>query len=250
MKKFHSAVIMSTGVAVSDADITIYEAGTATKATIFSDEGITERDNPFKAETNGRFEFYVADGDYDIQISGSGITTYKLLDVTIVDGKEAAVSEHSHSNKIILDAIQEAFTTTLKDKLNGIEDLATIDQTATEIRDLLDALTGDSRLPLSALKETDIYKYFTATLKTKLDGIEAGAVALATVKADADVADAISKKHTQNSDTHLGTVDQNISLNSHKITSLADGADAGDAVNKGQLDAKTTTFVPIWNLIY
>ncbi|GAI98940.1 unnamed protein product, partial [marine sediment metagenome] len=37
----------------------------------------------------------------------------------------------------------------------------------------------------------------------KLDGIEALAVALATVKADTDIADAITKKHTQNSDTDL-----------------------------------------------
>jgi hypothetical protein len=38
---------------------------------------------------------------------------------------------------------------------------------------------------------------------TKLDGIEASAVALATVKADSDIADAISKKHSQNTDTDL-----------------------------------------------
>uniref|UniRef100_A0A6M3J0Y6 Putative tail protein n=1 Tax=viral metagenome TaxID=1070528 RepID=A0A6M3J0Y6_9ZZZZ len=45
----------------------------------------------------------------------------------------------------------------------------------------------------------------TAAQITKLDGIEAGAAALATVKADADVADAISKKHTQGTDQGLDT---------------------------------------------
>jgi len=40
-------------------------------------------------------------------------------------------------------------------------------------------------------------KVYTATEKTKLSGIEASAVALATVKADADISDAISKKHTE-----------------------------------------------------
>ena len=53
----------------------------------------------------------------------------------------------------------------------------------------------------AALKNTDNHtsgstnKVYTGTEQTKLSGIEASAVALATVKADADIADAISKKH-------------------------------------------------------
>jgi len=41
------------------------------------------------------------------------------------------------------------------------------------------------------------YKRYPLTDQTKLSGIEAGAVALSTVKADADIADAISKKHAR-----------------------------------------------------
>ena len=58
----------------------------------------------------------------------------------------------------------------------------------------------------AALKNTDNHtngttnKVYTATEQTKLAGIEASAVALATVKADSDIADAISKKHANTSD--------------------------------------------------
>ena len=54
--------------------------------------------------------------------------------------------------------------------------------------------------------------YATSTQITKLDTIEESAVALATVKADTDIADALTKKHantsdhTQGTDTALGTV--------------------------------------------
>ena len=44
---------------------------------------------------------------------------------------------------------------------------------------------------------------YTLAERSKLVGVEASAVALATVKADADIADAVSKKHTQNADTDL-----------------------------------------------
>jgi len=63
---------------------------------------------------------------------------------------------------------------------------------------------------------------------TKLDGIEASAVALATVKADADVADAISKKHTQGTDTTLGTLTADINMGGKDITNL--NTSGGNAV--------------------
>jgi len=198
MLEYHSAVIKTTGAAVPNASVTVYLVGTLDKATIYSDEGITPIANPLTTDSNGRFSFYVANGDYDIEISGSGIVTYKLTDVTIVDTKTAAEETHTHSNKSILDAIQQAFTTTLKNKLDGIEDVATADQTAAEIRDLLAGLTGEDRLALDKIKETATYKYFTATLLTKLDGIEEGAnnyslpTASDTVKGGIKVGDRLS----------------------------------------------------------
>ena len=63
---------------------------------------------------------------------------------------------------------------------------------------------------------------------SKLDGVEASAVALATVKADADVADAISKKHTQGTDTTLGTLTADINMGGKDITNL--NSSGGNAV--------------------
>lgn len=122
-------------------------------------------------------------------------------------------------------------------KLGGIEDGATADQTKADIDAL--GLSHDSLVNVSTddhhTKYTDAEAKAQAEAaklddhavpddntdlnasaakhglmpkadKSKLDGVEASAVALATVKADADVADAIAKKHTQNTDTALGAV--------------------------------------------
>ena len=71
-----------------------------------------------------------------------------------------------------------------KTKLNGVEAEATADQTAAEIRDSLQTLTGDSRLASTAVKgipvvpgvaTTDADGLMSSADKTKLDGVEASA---------------------------------------------------------------------------
>jgi len=59
------------------ATITVYESGTSTLATIYSDNSVppTSLANPFTADaTTGRWSFLTLDGVYDIQFSGGGIT--------------------------------------------------------------------------------------------------------------------------------------------------------------------------------
>jgi len=56
------------------------------------------------------------------------------------------------------------------------------------------------------------------------------ATIITNVKADSDVADAISKKHAQNSDTQLGTMAANINMNSHKLTGLSVPSTDGDSI--------------------
>ena len=65
--------------------ITVFNAGTLTKSSLYSDDGVTTATNPLTADINGRFAFYVADGRYDIQYSGAGLTTYKLTDIDVHD---------------------------------------------------------------------------------------------------------------------------------------------------------------------
>ena len=88
-KKFNGVARKGDGSIASGATITVYEAGTSnvvgidTNYKIYSDEGTTELSNPFTADSTGKFGFYVQPGDYDIQISGTGVSTYKLQDVSI-----------------------------------------------------------------------------------------------------------------------------------------------------------------------
>ena len=67
------------------ATITVYEAGTTNLANIWSDkDGFIIKANPFTADTDSFFYFYVDCGKYDIKFSGTGILTpYTWGDVSI-----------------------------------------------------------------------------------------------------------------------------------------------------------------------
>lgn len=71
------------------ATVTVYEAGTLTLATIFSDDNDppTPQANPFTADAlSGFFKFYAPAGRYDIKFSGGGIVTpFTWGDVPIGD---------------------------------------------------------------------------------------------------------------------------------------------------------------------
>jgi len=73
------------------AEVTVYLAGTLTKATIYSDDGVTVKANPFTSSAStpfaGYFDFYAENGDYDIRFSGGGIVIpYTWGDVQLFDG--------------------------------------------------------------------------------------------------------------------------------------------------------------------
>jgi len=52
----------------------------------------------------------------------------------------------------------------------------------------------------------------------------------ALIEASTNLADAISKKHTQGSDTALGTMAANVNMNSHKLTGLSVPSSNGDSI--------------------
>src|SRR4030042_6532762 len=80
---YFDAVLGGSGQPIL-ATVTVYLAGTSTKPTIWADpEGAVEKDNPFQTDAYGRFKFFADSRLYDIQISGTGITTYKLENVFI-----------------------------------------------------------------------------------------------------------------------------------------------------------------------
>jgi hypothetical protein len=80
---YQDAVLSNSGAPIL-ATVTIFLPGTSTKPTIWADpEGAVEKDNPFQTDSYGRFKFFADTRLYDIQISGVGITTYKLENVFI-----------------------------------------------------------------------------------------------------------------------------------------------------------------------
>lgn len=83
MKKigYFNAVISDAGKPIL-ATLTVYLLGTSTKATIYTGPGgVSEKDNPFQTDSYGRFQFFAAVGQYDIEISGTGITLFKIENV-------------------------------------------------------------------------------------------------------------------------------------------------------------------------
>lgn len=58
-------------VPLASASVTVYHAGTTTVASIFSDDGVTPADNPLTAGEDGSFEFYAANGKYDVLVEKS-----------------------------------------------------------------------------------------------------------------------------------------------------------------------------------
>jgi len=77
--------ILATGAPAPNATVTVYyPSGTLTLASIYSDDGVTPKANPFTADADGYFSFYAAAGDYDVRLSGGGIVTpYTWGDITI-----------------------------------------------------------------------------------------------------------------------------------------------------------------------
>lgn len=74
---------VATGIGTL-ATITVYDAGTLNLSTIYSTPGGAAQANPFTTDANGRFGFYAEEGEYDLKVSGSGITTYTIEDVSII----------------------------------------------------------------------------------------------------------------------------------------------------------------------
>lgn len=81
MQKYQNNVTARNGDAQLGLSVLITAAGTSTASTIYSDDGVTAAINPLTTDANGYFEFYAADGNYDIYVAG----TLAYSDVLIAD---------------------------------------------------------------------------------------------------------------------------------------------------------------------
>jgi hypothetical protein len=82
----HIVTIRDTaGNVEADVSVYVYAAGTTTEATLYSDNGVTEITNPVTTNSKGQANFWVADGVYDLYVTGDNITAYTLEDVYIYE---------------------------------------------------------------------------------------------------------------------------------------------------------------------
>jgi hypothetical protein len=72
--RYNDSVTTLRGDAVGGASVTVYLAGTTTKATIYLyGSTAVEKSNPTYTDGYGRYFFYAEPGLYDLTISGSNI---------------------------------------------------------------------------------------------------------------------------------------------------------------------------------
>src|SRR5678810_945284 len=77
--------------------VTVFDAGTSNISTIYSDNSSTPLANPFTANANGSFEFYAANGRYDVQLSGAGIAApFTIQDILLNDTAGAGTVSYTH----------------------------------------------------------------------------------------------------------------------------------------------------------
>jgi len=87
LKHFFDSVADSLGRPVAGATVTVNVTGNGL-ASIYSDDGITLTSNPLTTNALGKFDFYAADGRYDLNISGTGFPAVTLTNIEIADVTE------------------------------------------------------------------------------------------------------------------------------------------------------------------
>lgn len=73
MQRRSSNAVDVTGRVITTAQVTVYLTGTTTKATIYSDNGVTTTANPFGVNGgDGSYAYYAANGRYDETVTAAG----------------------------------------------------------------------------------------------------------------------------------------------------------------------------------
>ncbi len=80
-------------VPLADATVTVYDAGTTNLASIFSDNGVTSASNPLTVGDDGSFEFYAANGRYDLLVEKSPYKPHHEYDITLHDIEDDVIDE-------------------------------------------------------------------------------------------------------------------------------------------------------------
>jgi len=90
MQSYQNVAQDPFGNAIPNVTVTVKLAGTATIASIFSDNGVTPLSNPFTNTADGSFRFYAASGRYDVTLAKTGFTfvAVDLSDIVLNDAAD------------------------------------------------------------------------------------------------------------------------------------------------------------------
>lgn len=122
MQKYFNNVANKNGRAVYNAFVTVSVHGGAL-ATIYSDNGVTTAPNPLSTDHNGYFEFYAADGRYDITIQASDIDTEVITDILLEDPADGSAALAAPGGAALIGFLQSgtgAVARTVQNKLREI----------------------------------------------------------------------------------------------------------------------------------
>lgn len=148
MQKYQNNIAGRNGDVVTGASVLIAPAGSVTPSTIYSDNGVTPIANPLTTDVNGYFEFYVADGTYDIRVNGSAAYT----DVLIVDALSGLNGRPTTSDLAASDGGTKIGTPT-----------GTV-QDALDVRPTADELAAAATVPLMAFTAAESQSIFDNAL--------------------------------------------------------------------------------------
>ncbi len=74
MERFLAAELDAKGGPLTGVSITVKDVVTGSNASLWSDDGITTKANPFSNDANGSYEFYARNGRYHVERSKAGGT--------------------------------------------------------------------------------------------------------------------------------------------------------------------------------
>jgi hypothetical protein len=86
-KRMNTIASATTGLPIQGASVQVNVGATGAggKATIYSDNGVTQAANPLTTDSNGQYSYYAANNHYQEVITGSNITTMTINDVLLND---------------------------------------------------------------------------------------------------------------------------------------------------------------------
>jgi hypothetical protein len=95
MQRFtYTILARGTGLALRDALVTVYNAGTTDEATLYSANSTTSPtlNNPLTSDAFGEIAAYIPNGRYDLRVDYAGQTTRIIPDVQVFDWAEFNVA--------------------------------------------------------------------------------------------------------------------------------------------------------------